>query len=64
MLKLTTINKALPGDNPYYYLYIPYLIKKSTAFDIKQRPYRRLPEDHQVRSHAYLSLNKAQPCYT
>ena len=32
------------------------------AFDIKQSPAGRLPEDHQVRAHAYLSLNKAQSC--
>ena len=28
MVKLTTINKELPGDNPDYYLLISYLIKK------------------------------------
>ena len=33
------------------------------AFDIKQNPARRSPEDHQVRTHAYLSLNKAQSCF-
>ena len=30
------------------------------AFDIKQSPAGRPPEDHQVRAHAYLSLNKVQ----
>ena len=30
------------------------------AFDIKQSPVGRSPEEHQVRTHAYLSLNKAQ----
>ena len=30
------------------------------TFDIKQSPTRRSPEDHQVRAHAYLCLNKAQ----
>ena len=29
------------------------------AFDIKQSPAGRSPEDHQVCAHAYLSLNKA-----
>ena len=33
------------------------------AFDIKQSPAGRSPEDHQVRTHAYLSLNKAQSCF-
>ena len=33
------------------------------AFDIKQSPAGRSPENHQVRTHAYLSLNKAQPCF-
>jgi hypothetical protein len=32
------------------------------AFDIKQSPAGRSPEDHQVCTHAYLSLNKAQSC--
>ena len=32
------------------------------TFDIKQSPTRRSPEDHQVRTHAYLYLNKAQSC--
>ena len=35
---------------------------KCPAFDIKQSPTGRLPEDHQVRAHTYLSLNKAQSC--
>ena len=30
------------------------------AFDIKQSPAGRSPEDHQVQTHTYLSLNKAQ----
>ena len=30
------------------------------AFDIKQSPTGRSPEDHQIRTHAYLCLNKAQ----
>ena len=29
------------------------------AFDIKQSPTGRLPEDYQVCAHAYLSLSKA-----
>ena len=29
------------------------------AFDIKQSPVGRSPEDHQVRTHAYLSSNNA-----
>ena len=29
------------------------------AFDIKQSPAGRSPEDHQVRTHTYLPLNKA-----
>ena len=33
------------------------------TFDIKQSPTRRSPEDHQVRTHAYLYLNKAQLCF-
>ena len=33
------------------------------AFDIKQSPAGWSPEDHQVRAHAYLSLNKAQSCF-
>ena len=33
------------------------------AFDIKQSPAGRSPEDHQVRAHAYLSSNKAQSCF-
>ena len=33
------------------------------TFDIKQSPAGRSPEDHQVRAHAYLSLNKAQSCF-
>ena len=33
------------------------------AFDIKQSPAGRSLEDHQVRAHAYLSLNKAQSCF-
>ena len=33
------------------------------AFDIKQSPAGRSPEDHQVCAHAYLSLNKAQACF-
>ena len=33
------------------------------AFDIKQSPDGRSPEDHQVRTHAYLSLNNAQSCF-
>ena len=31
-----------------------------SAFDIKQSPAGRSPEDHQVQTHTYLSLNKAQ----
>ena len=34
------------------------------AFDIKQSPAGRSPEDHQVRTHAYLFLNNAQSCFT
>ena len=33
------------------------------AFDIKQSPAERSIEDHQVRTHAYLCLNKAQSCF-
>ena len=33
------------------------------AFDIKQSSAGRSPEDHQVRAHAYLPLNKAQSCF-
>ena len=33
------------------------------AFDIKQSPAGRSPEDHQVRIHAYLSLNNARSCF-
>ena len=32
-------------------------------FDIKQSPAGRSPEDHEVRTHAYLCLNKAQSCF-
>ena len=32
------------------------------AFKIKQNPSGRSPEDHQVRAHDYLPLNKAQSC--
>ena len=32
------------------------------AFDIKQSPAGRSPEDHQVRTHTY-PLNKAQLCF-
>ena len=30
------------------------------AFDIKQSPTGRSPEDHQVQTHTYLSSNNAQ----
>ena len=33
------------------------------AFDIKQSPAGRSPEDHQVRTHVYPCLNKAQSCF-
>ena len=33
------------------------------AFDIKQSPAGRSPEDHQVQTHAYLSSNNAQSCF-
>jgi len=33
------------------------------AFDIKQNPARRSPEDYQVRAQAYLYLKKAQSCF-
>ena len=33
------------------------------AFDIKQSPAGRSLKDHQVRTHAYLYLNKAQSCF-
>ena len=33
------------------------------AFDIKQSPAGRSPEDHQVRTHAYLLLNNARSCF-
>ena len=33
------------------------------AFDIKQSPAGRSPEDHQVRAHAHLPLNDAQSCF-
>ena len=33
------------------------------AFDIKQSPAGRSPEDHQVHAHAYLCLNKAHTCF-
>ena len=33
------------------------------AFDIKQSPTGRSPEDHPVRAHAYLYLNKAHTCF-
>jgi len=33
------------------------------AFDIKQNPAGRSPEDHQVRAHAYLPSNNAQSCF-
>ena len=33
------------------------------AFDIKQSPTGRSPEDHQVHAHAYLPLNDAQSCF-
>ena len=33
------------------------------AFDIKQSPTGRSPEDYQVHTHAYLYLNKAQSCF-
>ena len=33
------------------------------AFDIKQSPAGRSPENHQVRAHAYLCLNKAHTCF-
>ena len=33
------------------------------AFDIKQSPAQRSPEDHQVRAHAHLLLNDAQSCF-
>ena len=34
------------------------------AFDIKQSPAGRSPEDHQVQTHAYLFLKNAQSCFT
>ena len=33
------------------------------AFDIKQSPAGRSPEDYQVRTHAYLFLNNARSCF-
>ena len=36
---------------------------KCHTFNIKQSPAGRSPEDHQVRTHAYLCLNKAQSCF-
>ena len=33
------------------------------AFDIKQSPAGRSPEDHLVRAHTYLPLNNAQSCF-
>ena len=36
---------------------------KCPAFGIKQSPIGRSPKDHQVRAHAYLSLNKVQSCF-
>ena len=33
------------------------------AFDIKQSSAGRSPEDHQVRTHAYIFLNNAQSCF-
>ena len=33
------------------------------AFDIKQSPAGRSPEDHQVHTHAFLSSNNAQSCF-
>ena len=33
------------------------------AFDIKQSPAGRSPEDHQVQTQAYLSSNNAQSCF-
>ena len=33
------------------------------AFDIKQSPAGRSPEDHQIQTHAYLSSNNAQSCF-
>ena len=36
---------------------------KCPAFDIKQSPTGRSPEDHQVRAHAYLPSNNAQSCF-
>ena len=33
------------------------------AFDTKQSPAGRSPEDHQVHTHTYLSSNKAQSCF-
>ena len=33
------------------------------AFDIKQSPAGRSPEDHQVHAHTYLPLNNAQSCF-
>ena len=33
------------------------------AFDIKQNPAGRSPEDHQVQTHTYLSSNNAQSCF-
>ena len=36
---------------------------KCPAFDIKQSPTGRSPEDNQVRAHAHLPLNDAQSCF-
>ena len=33
------------------------------AFDNKQSPAGRSPEDHQVHTHTYLFLNNAQSCF-
>ena len=33
------------------------------AFDFKQSPAGRSPEDHQVHTHDYLPLIKAQSCF-
>jgi len=65
-----SIPSKFPRTNSYHHglgivlaLASCYLYKKSPAFDIKQSPPGRSPEDRQVHAHAYFSSIKAQSCF-
>ena len=52
---MTTLNSSSTNHRGKY--------SQCPAFDFKQNPSGRSPEDHQVHTHAHLPLNKAQSCF-